>query len=61
MSIGKNASKSEIKLVPYTAVELLRMSSEQMRALIFGKGGGRIPRPGVQEEISRIINEWRKS
>jgi hypothetical protein len=59
--ISKNAKRSEIKLVPYTAVELLRMSGPQMRELIFGKGGGQIPLPGVQEEISRIIDEWRKS
>jgi len=59
--IGKNVKRSEMKLVPYTAVELLRMPADKMNQLIFGTGGGRQARKGVREEIGRIISEWRKS
>jgi hypothetical protein len=61
MAISKHATREEARdiLGGLTAVELLRMSGPKMRDLIYGKGGGRVPRPGVIEAIEARINEWR--
>jgi hypothetical protein len=61
MAISKNATPEEARdvLGGLTAVELLRMSGPKMRDLIYGKGGGRVPRPGVVEAIEERINTWR--
>ena len=61
---SKNVKKSELVADPlagYTGYQLKTMSGPKLRELIFGKGGGHIPRPGIQEAIAAKIKAWEQS